>query len=486
MISWMQKHKKWLVVTIWISTIAFVGAGFVGWGSYNFNSSNRSIAVVGDKEITIDELQDEYSNLFNQYNQMLGGQFTKEMAKQFGLENTALQLAIEKGLFMEYAKDLGLSITKDELLKYLFTIKSFQKNGKFDKATYVKVLQMSRLKPAEYEKKVRNELLMDKMRKIFTQKISKSEKQYLSKLTFIQDKLKIKIINKSDIDTKQASDKELKSYWETNKDKYKTDIKYNLALYEVDISQKSYSVDELQEYYKSNKNKFIDKDGKIKDFNTAKDEINRVLNLQNSKKQALKTYLKLKKNKIQFAKSMIISQLDLPFGNDNQKIIQSKKGDILKPILSNNKYQVLKIDDIIKPTTKTFEEAKDNVVIDFKREQKKKILDDTIAKNLKNFKGKTIGYVSITQPQKIKELKIEEATKFLQQLFTSLEKKGSIDLGEKVVLYEILDSKLGSYDASKDMLVSKNIEQLKNNEIFINLIKNLKLKYEIISYMKNN
>ncbi len=32
MITWMQRHKKWLVITIWISTIAFVGAGFVGWG----------------------------------------------------------------------------------------------------------------------------------------------------------------------------------------------------------------------------------------------------------------------------------------------------------------------------------------------------------------------------------------------------------------------------------------------------------------------
>ena len=29
MIAWMQKHNKYLVVTIWIATIAFIGAGFV-------------------------------------------------------------------------------------------------------------------------------------------------------------------------------------------------------------------------------------------------------------------------------------------------------------------------------------------------------------------------------------------------------------------------------------------------------------------------
>ena len=33
MITWMQRHKKWLVITIWISTSACVGAGCGGWGS---------------------------------------------------------------------------------------------------------------------------------------------------------------------------------------------------------------------------------------------------------------------------------------------------------------------------------------------------------------------------------------------------------------------------------------------------------------------
>ncbi len=49
MITWMQKHKKWLIVTIWISTIAFVGAGFVGWGSYDYGKSDSAVAIVGKK-----------------------------------------------------------------------------------------------------------------------------------------------------------------------------------------------------------------------------------------------------------------------------------------------------------------------------------------------------------------------------------------------------------------------------------------------------
>ena len=60
MITWMQRHKKWLVITIWISTIAFVGAGFVGWGSYDYGKQGAVVAVVGDREVSVEEYQQEY------------------------------------------------------------------------------------------------------------------------------------------------------------------------------------------------------------------------------------------------------------------------------------------------------------------------------------------------------------------------------------------------------------------------------------------
>ena len=52
MISWMQKHRKYLVITIWISTIAFVGAGFVGWGSFDYGSMSGDVAKVGKVKVS--------------------------------------------------------------------------------------------------------------------------------------------------------------------------------------------------------------------------------------------------------------------------------------------------------------------------------------------------------------------------------------------------------------------------------------------------
>ena len=83
MITWMQRHKRWLVITIWISTIAFVGAGFVGWGSYEYGSSSGAVAVVGDRKVSVEEYQREYSSLYRQYSRMYGEQFNQKMAKKF-------------------------------------------------------------------------------------------------------------------------------------------------------------------------------------------------------------------------------------------------------------------------------------------------------------------------------------------------------------------------------------------------------------------
>ena len=81
MITWMQRHKKYLVVTIWISTIAFVGAGFVGWGAYDFNTDRASaVAKVGDRKITVQEFQMAYSNHYSYYNNIFQGQLTQEKA----------------------------------------------------------------------------------------------------------------------------------------------------------------------------------------------------------------------------------------------------------------------------------------------------------------------------------------------------------------------------------------------------------------------
>ena len=147
MITWMQRHKRWLVITIWISTIAFVGAGFVGWGSYEYGKQGGVVAVVGEREVSVEEYQEEYSNLYEQYSKMFGSMFNKELAEQLKLKDVAYKQVLQRNLILSYADSLGLDVTNEDIAKELVKYDAFIKDGKFDKDTYIKVLAQNKLTP---------------------------------------------------------------------------------------------------------------------------------------------------------------------------------------------------------------------------------------------------------------------------------------------------------------------------------------------------
>ncbi len=323
MITWMQRHKKWLIITIWISTIAFVGAGFVGWGSYDYGKSDGTIAVVGDKEIPLTDLQNEYSTLYSQYQQMLGGNFNQELAKQFGLEKAALDRIIQKYLILNYAEDLNLVTTDVEVAQELVKINAFFKDGKFDSNTYKSVLKQNRRNATNFEAQLKKDLLVAKVQKIFNVNLEENEIKNLSTLLFSEDKVSIKIIN-SDTIKVNPSLKDLETYYEKNKENYKSQEGYNI----------SYT-------------KIANVEGKDK---------------KQMKKIALKQYLALKKGNDKFEETQTVyNNTQFLSTKEFVKILEAKDGNVLKPIYKDENYYVVKLNNKITPQPLPFKDVKSKI-----------------------------------------------------------------------------------------------------------------------------
>ncbi len=97
--------QKYLVVTIWVSTIAFVGAGFLGWGAYDFNlNRSSSVATVGNEKIGFSEFDTRYRQILSYYNQISNGALTPENAEQLGIKNIALSSLVEDKLLLNLPK----------------------------------------------------------------------------------------------------------------------------------------------------------------------------------------------------------------------------------------------------------------------------------------------------------------------------------------------------------------------------------------------
>ncbi len=484
MITWMQRHKKWLVITIWISTIAFVGAGFVGWGSYDYGSKGGAVAVVGDREVSVEEYQREYSSLYEQYARIFGEQFNQEMADNLKLRDAAYQMVIQKNLILSFADELGLDVTNEEIAKQLVAIPGFIKDGKFDKDTYIQVLNQNRTNPTTFEDSLKRDLLLQKVESIFQVQAQKGEIEALNKLLFSEDDISIKILNSNDVIV-NVTDADVKKHWDSNKDNYKSQPAVELEFDEVSLVSENFTEEEIKDNYSKFRMDYKKEDGKIKTLEEAKEDILKALNLKATKKVALKKYLKFKKGEEKFVNKGTIYTSSLSYGvENNKKVTDAIPGDLIKPFLVGDKYVIVKVLNKIAPKTLPFEKAKEAASNDYQKIAMGLALEKEASSQLKNFEGTNIGYVARDSFDKITGLNQQEALTFLNTLFSSTEKEGKISLGEKVVLYKINDTRLASYDASKDEAVKTTINNLLNQELMNNLVKNLENRYEVKSEIK--
>ncbi len=485
MITWMQRHKKWLVITIWISTIAFVGAGFVGWGAYDYGKKGGTVAIVGDREISVEEYQREYSLLYDQYAKIFGPQFNQDMADKMNLRNSAYTTVIQKNLILSFADDLGLTITDEELAKQLVQIPAFVKDGKFDKDIYIKVLQQNRTNPTEFEESLKRDLLLQKTQSLFNIKASENEIKNLNKLLFSEDDISIKVLGIKDISI-NITEEAIKKHWEISKDNYRSEPAIELAIDEIALVSEDFTDKEISEHYDKFKTDFKKDDGKIKSLEEAKEEILKVLNLKATKNIALKKYLKIKKDEETLTNKKIIKESELAYNNENNKEIRNAvSGDLIKPFIVDDKYIIVKVLNKIPPKTLSFEEAKDKAKADYTKITTGLELEKKATKVLENFEGENIGYVSRDSFNKIKGLEPQEAMTFLSQLFSVTDKKGKISIGDKIVLYKINNTRLASYDKKKDEAIKATIDNLLNQELMNSLIKNLENRYEVQSSIKS-
>lgn len=481
MITWMQRHKKWLVITIWISTIAFVGAGFVGWGSYEYGKQGGVVAVVGDREVSVEEYQQEYSNLYEQYSRMFGPMFNNELAEQLRLKDIAYKQVLQKNLIMSYADSLGLDVTNEEIAKELVKYDAFIKDGKFDKDTYVKVLSQNRMTPKDFEESLKRGILLQKVQGLFEIDPTQNEIENISKLLFLEDDITIKILSLDEISV-QLSDEEIKKYWEENKNSYMSEISYDLEIKEIPLISANSTEDDIKSHYEKFKIDYKHEDGKIKTLEEARELIIKDLDEKFTKTEALKIYLQLKKDEDKFDNAKRFLESQLPYSSENNsKIVETKDSEIIKPFFDNNKYFIVKVVKKNLSQPLSYEEASAQVKVDFEKVQKAKKLQEVANEQLKDFTGDEILGVTRESITKIPGLEQQQAAKFLNQLFSSTTKEGIVNLDNKVVLYRINNSKMAEYNNTKDEVVKGTIIQLQDEEIMLNLLKKLENTFTVHS-----
>ena len=487
MISWMQKHNKYLVWTIWIATIAFIGAGFVGWGSYNFGSKAGNVAKVGDIDIKQNKLNMVYSNLYSQYNERLGGRLDKEQAEKMGLVKQAFSIVTTQAKVLNFAQDTGIIVSDKELVTKLHTIKGFQKDGVFNKELYTNYLQAQRLKAKDFEETLRDDMTVQKTLSILKTKDLPLEIEAIGAAMNVADKLNYTVLTTADINY-TSDEAKVKAFWETQKENYMTPRKYNLSLVWIESNNSTVTEDELKNHYETNSFNYTDAKGKQLDFEKAKEQVRKDLKLKKTKKTAQKAYISFKKGKIKSAEDITLPENDLKLTPAIWKEIKTKStGDILKPKVIDNRYVTIKINSIEEPKVMTYEQAQNKVKNLYDTQAKKEALLALAKATLNdnnNSHAITSDFVTLKSRDNLKALNSQESLQFLQKLFTSNKEKGIISIFDKIVVYTIIEQKLLAIDDNSTTSVKQTVEQMKKTVFDANFLKVLDKKYPTQTYVR--
>lgn len=485
MITWMQKHKKYLIITIWISTIAFVGAGFVGWGQYNYGDKAGAVAKVGSVEITMGELQKSYSNLYAQYSQMFKGEFDEEKAKSFGLQSQALNFLTQQALVLNLAKSYSLEVSDEELLNEITSKEYFLKDGAFDKELYKDVLSKNNIKVKEFEADVKKELLIKKTLSLLPIEIKESEQKILDTAISIADKINYKVLNANQI-TLNTSDESLKSFWQNIQNNFMSEVSYDIKYIKHEKVSNEYDDAVLNEYYVENRPSLKDSDGKIIPFEEAKEKIKSELDAKESKKEALKKYVLYKKGEIDASElqSATVSASNNSFGIEALEVISklTSAAPFSKPVMVGDDYYTFELLTINPAKPKSFEEAKEELLPIYLSEEKNAKLVELAKNSFATFNGETTDFITANDSNLLTDLTKDEADEFLSLLFTSQNRRGYINLESgTVVMYNVLEQKLLNNTNTNP---NNPIVRLKSAMFNEGLIKNLQNKYKTEIFIK--
>ena len=486
MIAWMQKHNKYLVITIWIATIAFIGAGFVGWGSYQYGSKAGSIAKVGSVKISQEKFNFAYQNLYRSMAERFGGNFDEAKAKELQLPKRAYQSLVAQAYLLNLADEYGVVVSEEELALAIASTPMFQNNGRFDKTIYQTFLQSRRLKAKTFEAILRDDLRIQKLMGMLDQDAVPFEVQVVAGAFSIQDKIRYEVITPDQVQV-PVDEQELRSYWEAHKGEYMTPRKYTLSLYWTDTKDLNVTESELKEFYQKNSFNYTDAQGKEFGFEKARPLVEQDYKIKKGKKAALLDYIALKKGKKSPEKSVKIAEGDATLPPAMWEQVRSaEKGIFLKPKPVGTRYVTVRVDGVEEPREMSFEEAKSAVSAAWLKEAKAQAIKakaEALTKAPDKL-TKVSDYLKVSEPKPLPPLNSVESLQFLQKLFTSNKKIGMISINKKVVVYSIVDQKMGEGDQNVTRSVSGTATQIKKSELSQRLLESLAQKYPVQAFVK--
>ena len=154
-----------LVLKIIMGAIAATFVISMGWWGIKAPQQNIVASVEGHN-IQAQDYRKAYNRAIAYYREVYKEKFNDEMLEKLKVKDKVLDELVSRELWLDEAAKLGIIVNDQELRDDIMKMKEFHKDGKFDPALYESLLSSNRIKVSDFEDVKRNELLIDKVKRI--------------------------------------------------------------------------------------------------------------------------------------------------------------------------------------------------------------------------------------------------------------------------------------------------------------------------------
>ena len=205
--------------------------------------------------------------------------------------------------------------------------------------------------------------------------------------------------------------------------------------------------------------------------------------------KALREFVALKKAQDKYGEVITIKEDDNRFAEELMaELKNSKNGDTLRPAESDKKFVVIKLLNRKDSLPQSYEIAKDSVAKILTQTKKRELLGSEAKAKMTIFKGNDIGFISPSSNRIIPQLNLDESRNFMANLFVSGKRNGYVIVGDKAVLYRILEQKLlkkGDVGFVQPPEYERIVQNAKGVYLDKTIVDYLGKKYRVTNYMRS-
>jgi peptidyl-prolyl cis-trans isomerase D len=379
------------VAAVFLGAIAIV---FVFWG-IDFQTGANTFAVkVNGERVPVQTVQRAWQQRLSQLQQMLRDEVPPELLKS--QQNALLQQFARQTLLQQRAEEFGYQVSDAALAKRVQEIPQFHADGKFSADRYNALLRASGLTAAQFEADLRTELLIGQVQEAVVESAFALPYELDKRYALERQEREIDyalIAANSFASAINVTDEQIQAWYDSNKSQFMTPETVDLEYLEVTraMAEARLEVTEqaLKDYYESVKERFQTQERRRARhiLITAEDGLNDAA--AEKKAAELAEQAKSGANFEQLAKQHSKDPGSAQQGGDlgwaergmfvgpfEDALFSMEKGAIVGPVKTQFGYHIIRLDEVEEGHLKSFDEAREELEAEYRRERAEAIFAD--------------------------------------------------------------------------------------------------------------